>query len=198
MKIVIIGATGRIGKQVSAALEIDHELVGAGSQSGEYMLDIRSVDSITDFFEKIGSFDALISTTGKGHFGSLSTLNDINFRIGIDNKLMGQINLVLIGQRYLNAGGSFTLTSGILSRIPVTQGAILSAVNGALESFTVAAAIELTDGKRINCISPGIIEGSTNLLPFFPGHEPVKMKSVVAAYLESVLGDLSGQVIDIH
>ena len=44
---------------------------------------------------------------------------------------MGQINLTLIGQHLLNDNGSFTLTSGVLDRDPIRQGANAAAVNGA-------------------------------------------------------------------
>lgn len=37
------------------------------------------------------------------------------------NKPMGQINLVRYGPDYLNEGGSFTLTSGILADQPNPQ-----------------------------------------------------------------------------
>jgi len=117
MKIIIIGASGTIGKHVALALKHSHEILTAGSKSGDYRLDVRKPGSIKSFFENIGSFDALISTTGSGHFGPLSTLNDANFRIGIDNKMMGQINLVLEGQHFINPNGSFTLSSGVVLTI---------------------------------------------------------------------------------
>jgi len=198
MKIIIIGATGTLGKHVTSALEKDHEIIKAGSKSGDIQLDITSPDSIKAFFEKTGSFDALISTTGSGHFGPLKELTDTNFRIGIDNKLMGQINLVLIGQHYIKPGGSFTLTTGILNEDPVLLGANLSTVNGALEGFVTAAAIELTDNVRINAVSPGVAEDSPYFFPYFPGHIPVKMERLTQAYLKNVLGSATGKTIKVH
>src|SRR5277367_5332270 len=135
MKILIIGASGTIGKKVTAYFKDKHEVITAGSKTGDLQLDINSPGSIKAFYEKTGAFDALISVTGAGHFGPLSTTTPDDFKKGIDSKLMGQINLVLIGQHYINPKGSFTLTSGILSDDPVVHGANLSAVNGALNSF---------------------------------------------------------------
>jgi hypothetical protein len=40
------------------------------------------------------------------------------FKLGLHEKLMGQVNLTLVGQRFLNDGGSITLTSGSLSHDP--------------------------------------------------------------------------------
>lgn len=35
MKIIIIGATGAIGKHITAALQKDHEVIKVGSKSGD-------------------------------------------------------------------------------------------------------------------------------------------------------------------
>ena len=194
MKIIIIGATGTIGKHVVKALETNNEIVKAGSKSGDKTVDITNLDSIKRFFDAAGPFDALVSTTGDAHFGPLSEMTDAQFRVGLNSKLMGQINLVLIGQHYIKPKGSFTLTSGSLSDDPVVLGASVSAINGALNSFVHAAAIELQQGVRINTVSPGVVEASPGYFPFFPGQIPVSMHRVAQAYVKSVLGAQTGQV----
>jgi NAD(P)-dependent dehydrogenase (short-subunit alcohol dehydrogenase family) len=192
MKIIIIGATGTIGKHITSALQKDHQVIRAGSKSGDLQVDITE-----RFFKQTGKFDALVSATGSAHFGPLNTMTDADFRKGIDGKLMGQINLVLIGQHYINPKGSFTLTSGILSEDPIVLGANLSAVNGAINAFVKSAAIELDNGVRINAVSPGVFEESPDYFPYFAGHIPVKMDRVTQAYLKSVLGALTGEVIKV-
>ena len=194
MKIIIVGATGTIGKHVTSALEKEHEVIKAGSKSGDIQVDISSPESIERFFEQVGPFDALVNTSGEGHFGPLGTMKDADFRIGINSKLMGQINLVLTGQHYINPKGSFTLTAGVLTEDPIVLGANLSAVGGALEAFAKAAAIELDNNVRINVISPGVVVESPHYFPFFPGHIPVTMDRVTQAYIKSVLGAQTGQV----
>ena len=198
MRIIIVGATGTIGKKVSAAFAKDHDVIQAGSKSGQFHVDITSSSSIEKFFQQVGKFDALISTAGGGHFGPLSTMTDSDFRKGIDFKLMGQVNLVLIGQQYVNPKGSFTLTSGVVSESPIRLGVNLSTVNRALEGFVLASAIELEHGVRINVVSPGVVEDSPNLFPFFPGDTPVGMNEVVNAYIKSVLGFATGTIIKVH
>lgn len=195
MKIIIVGASGTIGKQVAASLEKEHEIIRVGSKSGDIQTDITSVESITNLFRQAGSFDALISAAGDAYFGPFKTTTDKEFRIGINSKLMGQINLVLIGQHYINPKGSFTLTSGILSNDPVLSGANASVANGAIDAFVRAAAIELENGVRINAVSPTVLEDSPGYFPFFPGHIPVSIKKVIASYHKSVLGFGTGQVI---
>ena len=194
MKIIIIGATGTIGKHVVKALQGNHEIIKAGSKSGDLQVDMADTDSIKRFFDAAGSFDALVSVSGNAHFGPLTNMTDAQFRVGLDSKLMGQVNLVLIGQHYINPKGSFTLTSGTLAADPVIASAAVSAVNGALDSFARAAAIELAHGVRINTVAPGVVEESPAYFPFFPGHIPVTMHRVAQAYVKSVLGAHTGQV----
>jgi NAD(P)-dependent dehydrogenase (short-subunit alcohol dehydrogenase family) len=194
MKIIIIGATGTIGKHVTAALQKDHEIIKAGSKSGDMQVDITSPASIESFFKQAGKFDALVNVSGDGHFGPLNSMKDADFRKGIDSKLMGQVNLVLIGQHYINPKGSFTLTSGSLAHDPIVLGANLSAVNAAIDGFVGSAAIELENGVRINVVAPSVVEESPGYFPYFQGHIPVSMHRVTQAYVKSVLGAQTGQV----
>ena len=46
-------------------------------------------------------------------------------------------------------------------------------------------------------MSPGVVEDSPGFHAAFPGHIPVTMDRVVTAYLKSVLGAGSGQVIKV-
>jgi len=194
MKIVIVGASGTIGKHVARALEAaGHQLVRVGSKSGDIQVDISDPRSIKDLFEKIGAFDALVSAAGQAHFGPLPNMTDADFRVSIDSKLMGQVNLVLIGQHYINPKGSFTLTSGSLADEPVPYGASVSSINAAIDGFVRGAAIELGNGVRINSVAPGVVEESPGYFPFFPGHIPVSMHKVAQAYVKSVLGAATGK-----
>ncbi len=197
MKIIIIGATGTIGKHVTAALEKEHEVVKAGSKSGDFNVDISSPESIEAFYKQVGKFDSLVCVSGDGHFGPLGSMKDTDFRIGVNSKLMGQVNLVLIGQHYINPKGSFTLTSGSLAEDPIILGANLSTMNGAINGFVRGAAVELANALRINAVAPDVVEESPVYFAYFPGHIPVTMHSVTQAYLKSVLGGQTGQVYKI-
>ena len=195
MKVIIVGASGTIGKHVANSFEKDHEIIRVGSKSGDIQADITSRASIEKLYRQTGPFDALVCTAGSAHFGPLKSMTENEFRKGVDSKLMGQINLVLIGQHHINPKGSFTLISGILTRDPVLGGANASAVNGAIEAFVLSAAIELENGVRINAVSPTIVEDSPELFAYFPGRIPVSMRHVVYAFHKTVLGAGTGQVI---
>ena len=195
MKIIIVGASGTMGKYLTSAFEKEHEIVRVGSKSGDVQVDITSPEEIENFFKQIGPFDALISTAGPTFVGPWKKMTDKEFRKGIEGKMMGQINLVLIGQHYINPKGSFTLITGALTHEPQLNFANASAANGAVEGFVRAAAIELENGIRINAVSPTVIENSPQYFPFFPGDIPVTMKQLEYGFRKSVFGANTGQVI---
>jgi NAD(P)-dependent dehydrogenase (short-subunit alcohol dehydrogenase family) len=195
LKIILIGASGTIGKAVAAELSTRHSIVPVGRHSGGLHADIRDLQSLRKLFASAGRVDAIVNTAGSVHFGPWSELTPEKFDIGLRDKLMGQVNVVLAGQEFLNDGGSFTLTSGILSEDPIRSGAAASLVNGALESFVRAAAIELARGQRINVVNPTLIEESVPAFgSYFPGFKPVPAAVAALAYCKSVEGHQTGQI----
>jgi len=198
MKIIIVGATGTMGKHLKNAFEKQHEVITAATEGCDVKVDITSTESIENMYKKIGAFDALISTAGPTFVGPWKKLTDKEFRKGVEGKMMGQINLVLIGQDYVNPKGSFTLITGALSHDPHKKFANASAANGAVEGFVRAAAIELENGIRINAVSPTVIENSPQYFPFFPGDIPVTMQQLEYGFRKSVFGANTGQVIKPH
>lgn len=195
MKIIIVGASGTMGKHLTNAFKKEHEVITAATKGCDISVDITSPESIENMYKKAGAFDALVSTAGPTFVGPWSKLSDKEFRKGIDGKMMGQINLVLIGQRYINPRGSFTLITGTLSNDPQKNFANAAAANGAVDAFVRAAAIELENGIRINTVSPTVIENSPQYFPFFPGDIPVTMLQLEFAFRKAIFGANTGQVI---
>ena len=195
MKIILVGASGTIGQAIDRELRERHDIVRVGRNSGELQVNIADPASIRRLFEQTGPFDALISAAGNAHFGALEELSAKEFAVGLNDKLMGQINLVLIGREFANDGASFTLTSGVLSEDPIRYGAAVSTVNAALDGFVRAAAIELPRGLRINGVSPTILEESLPAYgPYFRGFKAVPAATVALAYAKSAEGRQTGQV----
>ena len=115
MKIIVIGASGTIGRAVSEELSQRHDVIRVGRTRGDYQVDITSQESVEALFAQTGEVDAIVSTTGNLHFGPLSTMTDSQFNLGLQDKLLGQIRLALVGQHFLGDGGSITLVSGIVA-----------------------------------------------------------------------------------
>ncbi|WP_397451732.1 short chain dehydrogenase [Pseudomonas sp. NA-150] len=194
MKILLIGANGTVGSAVAKELAQRHEVVAIGRTSGEFQVDISDSASIRKLFERTGKFDALVCAAGSVTFAALEQMTEESFALGLQNKLMGQVNLLLIGREYANDGASFTFTSGILNRDPILSGASAALVNGAIDAFVRAAAIELPRGLRVNSVSPTVLEEAMDVYaPYFRGFKPVSGADVALAYAKSVEGLQTGQ-----
>ncbi|WP_421525474.1 short chain dehydrogenase [Pseudomonas yamanorum] len=194
MKILLIGASGTVGSAVKAELSQRHEVISIGRKSGDFQVDISDSASIRKLFEQTGTFDALICAAGSVNFVPLGEMSATDFDLGLQDKLMGQVNLLLIGREFANDGASFTFTSGILNRDPIRTGASAALVNGALDAFVKAAAIELPRGLRINSVSPTVLlEAMGSYAPYFRGYKPAPGADVALAYAKSVEGLQTGQ-----
>lgn len=195
MKIILIGASGTIGKAVDAELSSRHEVVRVNRNSGSFQVDIADSKSIERLYEQIGTFDALVSTTGEVHFGLFEQFTPEQFEVGLRNKLMGQVNLVTLGLKYIRDGGSFTLTSGLLNDDPIREGVSAAMVNGGLEGFVRGVAIVLPRGLRVNIVSSTMVEESAPIYgPYFRGTKAVPASDAALGYAKSVEGAQTGRV----
>ena len=199
MKLLVIGGNGTIGKKVVAHFSKTHEIIIAGRTSGDVTVDIADSASIKAMFESVGIIDAILCIAGEAKWAPFDSLTEDDYYIGLRSKLMGQVNLVRIGQDYLNTGGSFTLSTGILADYPVVMTTSAAMVNGGIHSFAKAAALELQNELRINVVSSGLFEDAVEKYEaYFPGHNPIPMKKVINGYVKSVEGKGTGEIIRMY
>jgi len=195
VRILIVGATGTIGKAVAAALGGRHDLILASHQKAAEQVDIANPASIQDLFSRVARVDAVVSAAGRAAFKPLGALGDADFELSLRNKLMGQVNLVRIGLGFVSDNGSFTLTAGYLSRNPARGSVAVSLVNSALEGFGRAAALEAPRGIRVNVVSPPWVTETLQALGR-PTEGGVPAATVAQSYVRSVEGRETGQVFD--
>lgn len=196
MKILIIGGNGTIGRKVTAYFKTKHEILIAGRSGGDVQLDIADSTSIESVLQEIGPLDAIICIAGEAKWDSLDNLTEEDYYIGLRSKLMGQVNVVRIGRKYLNQGGSITLSTGILADDPVVKTTSAAMVNGAIHSFVKAVDLEIENEIRVNVVSLGMVaDAYEKYKDYFPGHNPIPMTKAVNAYVRSVEGKGRGQVI---
>ena len=199
MKILIIGGHGTIGKPVSSHFAKDHKVIVAGRSTGDVKIDIADSTSIKKAFETIGKLDAIICIAGEAKWAPFNELSEEDYYIGLKSKLMGQVNLVRIGKDYLNPKGSITLSTGILADDPVVKTTSAAMVNGGIHSFVQAVALEVENGIRVNVVSLGVVQDAyEKYKDYFPGYNPIPMPKVVNAYVRSVLGKKSGEIIRMY
>ncbi|MGO4134088.1 short chain dehydrogenase [Rhizobium brockwellii] len=197
MKIVVIGASGDVGRFVVEELARDgkHDIIRVGRTQGDHQVDITSDESVDALFKKIGRIDAIIVAAGNVILAPIAEMTTANFHKGLQDKLLSQVRVVLVGQHYLNDGGSITLTSGIAVDDPIAQGSNAATSNAGLDGFVRAAACDFSRGIRINAVNPTMLTESMDRFgPFFPGYESVSGARVAMAYRRSVEGVQTGRV----
>jgi NAD(P)-dependent dehydrogenase (short-subunit alcohol dehydrogenase family) len=197
MRIIVIGSTGIIGKAVVRTLSAKHDVINVGHSSGDFRVDLSSKSSINKLYNDIGSVDAVVSAAGQAKFGALAELSDEDFMFCMTHKLMGQVNLVREGVDFLNDHGSFTLTSGVLSREPMKGSAAISMVNAGLQGFVRAAALEMPRGIRVNVVSPIWVKETMEAMGMdSPGGMPADKTAL--AYVQSVESKRNGETLDVR
>jgi NAD(P)-dependent dehydrogenase (short-subunit alcohol dehydrogenase family) len=193
--VLVVGASGRLGRAVVAALADRHEVVEA-SRSSQHFVDLTNPASIAGLYASVGPVDAVACTAGKTPYGALAELTSEQWLAGLRDKLLGQVELVRLGIDHVSDGGSFTLVSGVLSVEPVPTSPIASTVDGAVDAFVRSAAIELPRGQRINAVSATVFEEAWDAYgSMFAGATPIPVADAARAYVESIEGAGTGQVI---
>lgn len=180
MKILVIGGTGTIGKEIVNYFAPNHEIIIANRASTEYPVDIADIASIQHLFDKTGKVNAIICAAGEAKWGHFNELSEADFHMGIKSKLMGQVKVVRLGGDYLFPNGSITLTTGILADDPVVQTTSAAMVNGGIHSFVQAAALELEYGIRLNVVSTSVVAiAYQKYQDYFPGHTPIAIEKMM-------------------
>jgi len=195
MRILVVGATGTVGREIVAALSTGHEVLRASLHNAPITVDIASASSIEEMYRQAGEVDAVIGAAGQAKFAPLRELAESDFIFSIENKLMGQVNLVRLGFPSVRDGGSFTLTSGVLARTAMPGSAAVSLVNAAVEGFARAAALEAPRGIRVNVVSPPWVTETLRALGMDPS-QGLPAATVARAYVESVTGSQTGETLE--
>ena len=195
MRIVVIGSHGTIGKEIVKALA-GHEVIGAAREGADVSVDITDPNSIVTMYAQIGRVDAVVCAAGSGAWKPLDQLTSEDFDRSLGYKLMGQVNVVRYGLTNVNDGGSITTTSGVLSRSPMAGSAAISLVNAGLEGFTRAAALEAPRGIRVNVVSPPWVTETLVEMGAADTSHGLPAAAVALAYVRSVTGTETGQVIE--
>ena len=81
MKIIVVGATGTIGKSVVKTLSGRHEILTVAHSVGDVKVDLAVPDSIQKMYSSIGEFDAVVCAAGVARFGMLVALTEVPRRL---------------------------------------------------------------------------------------------------------------------
>lgn len=193
MKILLIGASGMIGRAVAHALSPDHELITASRKSGELNVDMSDPESLRALFARTGPLDAIISVAGDGVMAPLPTMSDQEFNRTLDTQMKGQLNVLRLGLDVVKPGGSITLTSGVAARSAMPSTSAIAASCAAIEAFTRAAAVEV-EHVRLNVVSPVFVKESMERFGL-PTDGGLSAAETAKSYLAAVTGEMHGQIL---
>jgi NAD(P)-dependent dehydrogenase (short-subunit alcohol dehydrogenase family) len=193
MRILIIGAAGRVGRAAAGALS-EHDIISAGRSHGDVRIDVREPETVRAAMEALGEVDAVVCAAGHAPWGELVELGAEEYRAAFDGKVLPQLELVRLALPAIADGGSITLTTGVLARTPVRTGAAAAMANGAVEAFVRAAAPEVPRGIRLNAVSPTVLAEATSYHETFAGISAVPAARVGEAFQDAVEGDRSGWI----
>ena len=194
-KIIVVGATGRLGRVVVGGLK-DYEVIRAGRSGPDLKIDALDFESVSDVFASVGSFDGLVSCIGGTPFKTFEELTMEDFATGLSKKCFSQLNLAKAAIPCLTENGSITLTSGIIGDEPILAGSCAAAANGALNMCVSTLAAEYAGKLRINIVSPSIIENSVeDYGMLFDGFESTSEKRIIEVYRRTISAPISGRVL---
>lgn len=193
-KVIVIGATGTIGKAVNQRLTEKGYDVIATSRKSTPTIDIENKQSIDKFFTDEKDVDAIICAAGQASFGAFSDLTDEQINIGINSKLMGQVNICRKALEALKPNGVIILTGGIIAHNPWPETTNIAMVNAALEGFVKALALELNEGRRILVIHPPFVKETAVAMGMDGSNCPPAME-VAGAYVQGLEGRETGKAV---
>lgn len=121
--------------------------------------DIAREDQVAALFRQLGRVDHIVSTAAdiEGAYELLPSIDLAAAQKVVETKVFGPLLLAKYGAPALSPGGSLTFTSGIAAYRPAARGAVVAAVNAALEGLVRALAVELAP-IRVNAVSPGWVD----------------------------------------
>jgi len=196
MKVVVIGATGTIGKAVTTLLtDKGHEIVQA-SRNTKPSLNLDDPASIEAFYKTLGEVDAVICAApqGGGGMGPLTGFSDEIVDLYTKSKLLGQVNLVRKGLSNIRPGGVFILTGGMSGFIALPKSSISGMLNIALDKFVSRVASELQDGRRIVIVHPAAVREWAIKLGMDGSRFP-NAATVAETYLKALEGTNTGEPV---
>ncbi len=171
-RIIIVGAGSGIGRSVAlAASRAGASVILAGRKRETLeqtaalatgpahisVVDAANEAEVEAFFAATGASDPPVSTSSQGAAGPVTQPSASDVQRAMNAKLWAPFFLVKHGQPHIDAAGSFAFFSGIRGARPAPRSSITSLVNGGLEAFAKAMAVELGP-IRVNVISPGIVD----------------------------------------
>ena len=153
----------RAGAGVTVASSNAEKIKTAAAQLGNRAeaatLDVTRETDVADFFAGRPRFDHIAFTAGDWGGPRRDPLADLDLDQAhtlFNVRFWGAVAVAKHGATTLPAGGSLTLTDGMIAHRPQKGSAISTAMTGAVEHLTRALAVEYAP-VRVNAVCPGLV-----------------------------------------
>lgn len=161
MGLAVAQKSSQAGARVVIASRSQDKLKTAAAHIGGdvhwQVVDTTDEASVADLFERLGAVDHLVIPGSSVKTGTLREMPLADGLFTMQSKFWGPY----LCAKYVrvNPEGSIIFFSGILSRRPGQNDAVLASVNAAVEAMGRALAKDLSP-VRVNVISPGMTAGT--------------------------------------
>jgi len=176
MRILILGATGGIGRQLVSQLTGEHELflvarseeplaklaeeLGAKHLAGN-CTDFKFMDSVfKEMSSALGGCDGAVNAVGNILLKPAHLTSESDYQETLDQNLKTSFALVRSGAKaMMKEGGSVVLFSSAAARVGMSNHEAIAAAKGAVEGLARAAAASYANrGVRFNVVAPGLVD----------------------------------------
>ena len=157
MKVAITSRTIAAAKQAAESLSKDPlKVLALESDVSSLAAETNAIKEATDHF---GQLDVLVANAGVGHFASIESLTEEDWRSTIDTNLTGVFNSVKAGLEALKQSKGYIITIASLAGTNFFEnGAAYNASKFGLVGFTQAIMLDLRKhGIRVTTIMPGSV-----------------------------------------
>jgi NAD(P)-dependent dehydrogenase (short-subunit alcohol dehydrogenase family) len=162
--VIVTGAAGGIGTAIVAAFEAEGDrVIGLDIEWGTDLRDrAATAAEVRDVHDEHGRIDVLCNNAGVGAVGDVVDATPEDWQRVFAVNVFGIANLSAAVLPFMRAAGSGAIvnTCSVAAEVGLVERAVYGASKGAVLGLTKAmAADEASSGIRVNCVSPGTVDG---------------------------------------
>lgn len=207
MKIVLIGASSDISKQLVADKSNNYEFIEVSSSTSSF--DVQNEET---YPEIEGGIDGLVYFPGSINLRPFSSLKLSDFQTDYEINVLGLIKVLKHYYKSINDNASLVFISSIAASVGMPFHSSISASKAAIEGLCRSLAAEWSPKVRVNCVAPSLVntklskrmfrtESQTEQMmdrhPLKQVGSPQDISNAIAFLLSTDSGWMTGQVIGV-
>jgi len=192
-KMIIIGGTGGIGKQLTPMFDSKYEVISVGSSD----VDVTNMDAVQAFFDLHSDVRIVINLSGVSYNKFLhkygSDYDNLMNQIDVNIKGVTNVIVACLPNMRANGYGRILLMSSVLSEMPVMGAGIYSACKGYIDTLTKSVSLE-NGFKGITCNSIQLGYFDAGLLYTIPEDARENIKKTISLNRWGTIDELRGLI----